>query len=220
MQTDSPHRQIMSDKGNEYLTNGHTLTIETPVKLTDEAKIKLVSEHLREIMKIMGLDVNKEGLRETPNRVARMYIKEMFKGLNPANKPSVTFYENKHKYNKVLVEKNIAIYSFCEHHFLPVIGKAHVAYIPNGRIIGLSKLNRIVHYCSAKPQSQEGLTEEIAHSLKDVLGTQDVAVLIDAVHHCITERGVRDSNSSTVTSHFGGRFQNEDIKMEFLFAVK
>lgn len=206
--------------------NGLSINEDSPqifpveLKQTDEAKIKLISNHFREIMKIMGLNVNEEGLRETPNRVARMYIKEIFSGLNQVNKPAIPVFENKYKNNKIVIEKNITVYSFCEHHFLPIIGKAHVGYVPNGKIIGLSKLNRIVQHHSKKPQVQERLTDEIAVALKEILKIQDVAVTIEATHLCIAMRGVNDVNSSTVTSHFGGKFQNEDLKSEFLFSTR
>jgi GTP cyclohydrolase I len=190
------------------------------VPVTDEMKIKLIASHFREIMHTLGLDLSDESLRDTPNRVAKMYVKEVFRGLNPANKPSITIFENKYSYNKPVIEKNITLYSYCEHHFVPIIGKAHVAYISNGKIIGLSKLNRIVQYCASKPQVQERLTEEIAAELKKALGTADVAVAIDAAHLCVASRGVRDTNSTTFTSHYSGRFVNEDMKNEFLLSVK
>lgn len=201
--------------------NGHTLKISASgPTMSDQIKIKLVSEHFAEIMKIIGVDMSDEGVRDTPRRVAQMYIKELFAGLNPSGKPSITLFKNKDSYNKLVIEKNITLHSICEHHFLPIVGKAHVAYVSNGNIIGLSKLNRIVQYHARKPQLQERLTEEIANSLKETLKTQDVAVLIDAVHLCVSMRGVNDTNSSTITSYFGGKFQKDDIKTEFLLAVK
>jgi len=190
------------------------------ITLTDDMKIKLIAEHFREIMRIMGLDVNDPGLIGTPGRVAKMYVKEVFSGLNPANKPNITLFENKSKHKKMVIEKNISLYSYCEHHFVPIIGKAHVAYLSNGKLIGLSKLNRIVQFHSRKPQLQERLTEEIAASIKEALHTEDVAVVVDAVHLCIASRGVSDMNSSTFTSHYSGRFLNEDVKTEFLLTIK
>jgi GTP cyclohydrolase I len=208
-------------KQNGHSINGHAPLIPSiEMKITDEMKIKLIGNHFREIMNIIGLDVDDDGLRETPNRVARLYVKEMFSGLNPANKPSFTVFENKYKNNKIVIEKNITLHSFCEHHFLPIIGKAHVAYVPNGKIIGLSKLNRIVQFHSKKPQVQERLTDEIAVALKEALKIQDVAVMIEATHLCVAMRGVNDVNSSTITSHFGGKFQNEDLKAEFLLSIR
>ena len=188
--------------------------------LSDEIKIKRISEHFREIMRIMGLDVEDESIVDTPGRVARMYVKEVFSGLDPANKPSITLFENKSKHNKMVIEKDITVYSYCEHHFVPIIGKAHVAYISNGSLIGLSKLNRIVQYHARRPQLQERLTEEIALFIQEALGIEDVAVLVDAVHLCVASRGVGDVNSSTVTSHYAGKFRNEAIKNEFLLTVK
>jgi GTP cyclohydrolase I len=190
------------------------------VAMPDEEKITLIGGHFREIMKIMGLNVNDPGLVETPGRVARMYINEIFSGLDPSNKPEVTLFEDRSKYNKMVIEKNITLYSYCEHHFVPIIGKAHVAYISNGKLIGLSKLNRIVQYLARRPQLQERLTEEIAMAVKEVLKTEDVAVLIDASHLCVASRGVRDINSSTLTSHYSGKFKNEDVKTEFLLTTR
>jgi len=200
-------------------TNG-VIALCQPKAVSDDEKIKLIGTHFREIMKIMGLDVYDPALADTPGRVARMYVKEIFSGLNPANKPAITLFDNKSKHNKMVIEKNITLYSYCEHHFVPFIGKAHIAYISNGKLIGLSKLNRIVQYYSRKPQIQERLTEEIAVSIQKALQTEDVAVMVDAVHLCVASRGVLDNNSSTVTSHYSGKFRNEDIKSEFLLTIK
>ena len=186
------------------------------IQLDDNVKIRLIEKHFREIMMILGLDINDESLKETPKRVAKMYVKEMFSGLNPANKPSITLCENKFYYKEMLVEKNITVNSSCEHHFVPITGKAHVAYFSKGKVIGLSKINRIVQYCSSKPQVQERLTVEIAQMLKESLGTVDVAVVIDAFHHCVSSRGIRDANSSTITAEYSGRFLNTEIKNDFL----
>lgn len=186
----------------------------------DELKMKQISHHFREIMRIMGLDLNDDSLKGTPDRVAKMYVKELFSGLNPVNKPEITLFENRYQYNEMLVEKNITLYTCCEHHFVPIIGKVHVAYISSGRIIGLSKLNRIVQFHAKRPQVQERLTEEIAAFLKELLGTQDIAVYIDAVHLCVASRGVNDHNSSTVTAHYSGKFKNEEKKKEFLSYIK
>jgi GTP cyclohydrolase I len=194
--------------------------LNTEAQLPDEIKIELISDHFREIMRIMGLDVEDPGIADTPERVARMYVKEVFSGLDPANKPAITLFENRSKTNKMVFEKNITLYSYCEHHFVPIIGKAHVAYISNGKLIGLSKLNRIVQYHANRPQLQERLTEDIASSIQEALGIEDVAVMIDAVHLCVASRGVRDSNSSTITSHYAGKFRNENIKNEFLLTIK
>ena len=161
-------------------------------------------------MDVMGLDITDDSLRGTPNRVAKMYIDEIFSGLNPANKPKVALFDNKYQYNQMLVEKNITFYSNCEHHFVPIIGKAHVAYISSGKVIGLSKLNRIVQYFAKRPQVQERLTNQIAEELKTVLQTEDVAVIIDAKHLCVSSRGIKDETSATVTSYFGGAFNTPE----------
>jgi GTP cyclohydrolase IA len=185
-------------------------------EMDDNIKIMLIEKHFREIMTVLGLDLRDDSLKDTPNRVAKMYVKEIFSGLNPANKPSITLFENQFGYNQMLVEKNISINSHCEHHFVPIIGKAHVAYFSNGKVIGLSKLNRIVQYCSRRPQVQERLTVQIAAMIKEVLDTENVAVLIDAFHHCVSSRGIRDVNSSTITAEYCGKFVNTEIKNEFL----
>ena len=200
----------------------HVMTaIETPMKedaflLSDEEKIEQIEEKFRDIMNIMGLDLTDDSLQGTPHRVAKMYIKEIFSGLNPANKPAVKLFENKYQYKEMLVERNITFYSNCEHHFVPIIGKAHVAYISGGKVIGLSKLNRIVQFFAKRPQVQERLTIQIAEELKRVMETEDVAVLIDAVHLCVSSRGVHDFNSATVTSSYSGAFNNEATRNEFL----
>ena len=184
--------------------------------LDDETKIEIIQKHFAGIMNVLGLDLNDDSLKDTPARVAKMYVKEIFSGLNPANKPQPTLFKNPFKYNQMLVEKNIAVFSNCEHHFVPIVGKAHVAYISNGEVIGLSKLNRIVQYCSQRPQVQERLTVQIANEIKEALGTEDVAVIIDAHHHCVSSRGIRDHNSSTITAEYSGKFLEVDTKNEFL----
>jgi GTP cyclohydrolase I len=196
-------------------------TIETPMRedaflLSDEEKIAQIEDKFRDIMNIMGLDLTDDSLQGTPHRVAKMYIKEIFSGLNPENKPTIKLFENKYQYKEMLVERNITFYSNCEHHFVPIIGKAHVAYISNGKVIGLSKLNRIVQFFAKRPQVQERLTIQIAEELKRVMETEDVAVLIDAVHLCVSSRGVQDFNSATVTSSYSGAFNNEATRNEFL----
>jgi len=185
-------------------------------EIDDELKVELIEKHFTSIMNILGLDLNDGSLKDTPKRVAKMYVKEIFSGLNPANKPDITLFQNQYRYNQMLVEKNIAVFSNCEHHFVPIVGKAHVAYISNGSVIGLSKLNRIVQYCSQRPQVQERLTVQIANEIKEALGTDDVAVIIDAHHHCVSSRGIKDIGSSTVTAEYCGKFLNADVKNEFL----
>ncbi len=187
---------------------------------TDNEKIESISWHFEKIMETLGLDLNDDSLRETPFRVAHMYVKEIFSGLDPAKKPFIALFENKYKYNQMLVEKNITFYSNCEHHFVPMMGKVHVAYISSGKVIGLSKINRIVQYYAKRPQVQERLTIQIANELRSVLNTRDVAVVIDAVHLCVSSRGVQDIQSSTITAQYEGLFKREDIKNEFLSFTK
>lgn len=199
--------------------------INTPLRLdafelTDEEKIDRITARFRDILTILGLDLNDESLKGTPRRVAKMYVQEIFSGLNPANKPQPTLFENNYRYNQMLVERNITVQSTCEHHFVPILGRAHVAYIANGKVIGLSKLNRIVNYYARRPQVQERLTIQIAEELKRVLGTDDVAVLIDAEHLCVQARGIRDAHSSTVTSSYHGKFLSESTRMEFIKYVE
>ncbi|MEN3322398.1 GTP cyclohydrolase I FolE [Mariniflexile soesokkakense] len=199
------------DIGDDHLYTG----LETPIKkdafkLSDSEKKHRIALLFEEIMKVMGLDLTDDSLKGTPQRVARMYIDEIFSGLNPVNKPKIALFDNKYQYNQMLVEKNISFYSNCEHHFVPIIGKAHVAYISSGKVIGLSKLNRIVQYYAKRPQVQERLTNQIAEDLKHILGTTDVAVIIDAKHLCVSSRGIKDESSATVTSYYGGKFNTPE----------
>ena len=206
--------------GDEHVGTSY----DTPMKadafdMDDNLKMDLIEDKFKEIMEIMGLDLKDDSLSGTPRRVAKMYIKEIFSGLNPANKPKIALFDNKYKYEEMLVEKDITFYSNCEHHFVPIIGKAHVAYISNGQVIGLSKINRIVEYFAKRPQVQERLTVQIANELKEVLGTEDVAVIIDAEHLCVSSRGVRDVNSSTLTAQFHGKFKVDATRKEFLIYI-
>ncbi len=182
----------------------------------DELKIKKISAHFREIMLLLGLDLEDDSLQGTPDRVAKMYVKEMFQGLDPKKEPKITLFENTFQYNEMLVEKNIRLNSCCEHHFVPIVGKVHVGYFSSGKLIGLSKINRIVSYYSKRPQLQERLTEQIADALKNALSTNDVAVVINAAHMCLTTRGITDSDCKTLTSHYSGKFKNEEVKKEFI----
>ena len=196
-------------------------TVNSPVRLDtrtpdDKTKIELIEKHFAEIMNILGLDLSDESLKGTPHRVARMFVKEVFSGLNPYNKPKIKLFENSFNYNQMLVEKNVIVNSYCEHHFLPFTGKAHIGYISNGSVIGLSKINRIVQYYARRPQLQERLTQQIANELKTTLNTEDVAVIIEATHMCVTMRGVKDENSNTITASFNGKFLDKDTKDEFL----
>lgn len=188
--------------------------------MNDEEKIEVIENHFRGIMKALGLDLNDDSLKGTPKRVAKMFVEEVFSGLNEKNKPEITLFENKYQYNKMLVERGITLFSYCEHHFVPIIGKAHVAYISKGKVIGLSKINRLVQYYAKRPQVQERLTVQIAEGLKKAIGTEDVAVLIDAVHLCVASRGIKDTNSSTITANYSGKFINEETKNEFLNLIR
>jgi len=197
--------------GDDHLYTG----LETPMrsdafKISDNEKKEKIAILFEEIMNVMGLDLTDDSLKGTPKRVAKMYIEEIFSGLNPENKPKVALFDNKYQYNQMLVEKNITFYSNCEHHFVPIIGKAHVAYISSGKVIGLSKLNRIVQYYAKRPQVQERLTNQIANELKDILETDDIAVIIDAKHLCVSSRGIKDDTSATVTSYYGGVFNTSE----------
>jgi GTP cyclohydrolase IA len=213
---------ISFEEDSDLLGEQHIGTsFDTPIRkdafeINDETKIKMITHHFREIMNTLGLDLSDDSLRSTPERVAKMYVKEIFSGLDPQNYPDIKLFENKYRYNQMLVEKNITLFSNCEHHFVPIIGKAHVAYISSGKVIGLSKLNRIVQYYSKRPQVQERLTIQIANELRSVLETDDVAVVIDAVHLCVSSRGINDTNSSTVTADYSGKFLEEGVKAEFL----
>jgi GTP cyclohydrolase IA len=184
--------------------------------LDNDLKKELIEEHFRSIMTILGLDMEDDSLKGTPRRVARMYVDEIFSGLDPRNKPKISLFENKYNYNHMLIEKDISFHSFCEHHFVPIMGKAHIAYFSSGKVIGLSKLNRIVQYFAKRPQVQERMTVQIANELKESLQTNDVAVLIDAAHLCVQCRGVQDINSTTITSDYSGRFLDENIRKEFI----
>ena len=198
---------------------------ETPIrpdafKLSTDEKIDIIKDDVQHIMETLGLDLNDDSLKGTPNRVAKMFVNEIFGGIDPTKKPKASTFNNKYKYGEMLVEKNITLYSTCEHHFLPIVGKAHVAYISNGAVVGLSKMNRIVDYFAKRPQVQERLTMQIVEELQKVLNTKDVACVIDAKHLCVNSRGIRDIESSTVTSEFGGKFKEKDTKREFLDYIK
>jgi len=198
---------------------------ETPMrtdafKLRSDEKIDIIKDDVQHIMETLGLDLSDDSLKGTPNRVAKMFVNEIFGGLDPTKKPKASTFENKYKYGEMLVEKNITLYSTCEHHFLPIVGRAHVAYISNGTVVGLSKMNRIVDYFAKRPQVQERLTIQIVEELQNILNTKDVACVIDAKHLCVNSRGIKDIESSTVTSEFGGKFKEKDTKREFLDYIK
>jgi GTP cyclohydrolase I len=194
---------------------------ETPLradafKLLPNEKKDIIESHFHKIMETLGLDMTDDSLKGTPHRVSKMFVNEIFNGLDPANKPKLSTFNNKYDYNKMLVEKHISVNSTCEHHFLPIVGKAHVAYISSGKVIGLSKINRIVDYYSRRPQVQERLTIQIMDELKKALNTDSVAVIIEAQHLCVTSRGITDRSSTTVTVEYSGEFCNESTKSEFL----
>ncbi len=215
-------QQAFIDAETEELGNEHISTnLETPLRddafaIDDDLKMELIAKHFEDIMNIMGLDLTDDSLKGTPKRVAKMYIKEIFSGLNPQNKPKIALFDNSYQYNEMLVEKDIIVHSTCEHHFIPILGKAHIGYISNGKVIGLSKINRIVQYYAKRPQVQERLTMQIANDLKETLQTEDVAVVIDAKHLCVSMRGVEDVGSKTVTSAYMGKFKNTQTREEFL----
>lgn len=209
------------DYGHDHISASQ----QTPLRpdafaLSDAEKITAIADNFRQIMHTLGLDMTDDSLKGTPERVAKMYVQEVFQGLNPQNRPFARLFENKYAYEQMLVERNITLFSYCEHHFVPIIGKAHVAYIPNKHVVGLSKLNRIVQYYATRPQVQERLTIQIAHELKNVLNTDDVAVLIEADHLCVMSRGVNDVSSSTITSEYTGRFKEASFRNEFLQHIR
>lgn len=210
------------EKHFEELGDDHVSAAEdTPLRkdafvLSDEEKIARIRGSVNEIMLTLGLDLDDDSLKGTPNRVAKMFVNEIFGGLNPKRRPKSSTFDNKYKYGEMLVEKNITLYSTCEHHLLPIVGKAHVAYISKGTVVGLSKMNRIVDYYAKRPQVQERLNIQIVRELQQVLGTQDVACVIDAKHLCVNSRGIRDIESSTVTAEYGGKFKEEAVRREFL----
>lgn len=215
------NEDFIDEIGNNHIASGE----QTPLRKdafdkTDEEKIELIKKDVENILTTLGMDLTDDSLKGTPNRVAKMFVKEIFGGLNPNKKPSSSTFDNKYKYNEMLVEKNITVYSTCEHHLLPIVGRAHVAYISNGTVVGLSKMNRIVDYYAKRPQVQERLTIQIVKELQKVLNTEDVACIIDAKHLCVNSRGIRDIESSTVTAEFGGKFKNEITRKEFLEYIK
>ena len=204
----------------------HIMTsIDTPMRedafdKSDNEKIEIIAEHFEKIMETIGLDLTDDSLAGTPRRIGKMYIKEIFKGLNKMNKPSISLFDNKYQYGKMLIEKNIRVESTCEHHFLPITGTANVAYISSGKVIGLSKINRIVDYYARRPQVQERLTRQIVEELKDILDTEDIIVSIDAKHHCVSSRGIEDPFSSTVTLEYSGKFEEQGLRNEFMEYIR
>ena len=211
---------------DQELGDDHIMTnISTPLRedafvMSDEQKMEIIADHFKEIMHTLGLDLNDDSLKGTPKRVAKMYVKELFSGLNPENMPSITLFDNNYKYDEILVERDISFYSNCEHHFVPIVGKVHIGYISSGNVIGLSKLHRLVNHYARRPQVQERMTIQIGNALKEALKTDDIAVVVDADHFCVSSRGIADQSSSTVTSFFEGAFNNALKREEFLSLIK
>ncbi|MGV0829050.1 GTP cyclohydrolase I FolE [Empedobacter brevis] len=211
-------KHLHDEIGDDHMS----ANLETPLRgdafeLSAEEKVEKIEADFRSIMETLGLDLTDDSLKGTPKRVAKMFVKEIFGGLLPERKPGMSTFDNKYNYNQMLVEKDIVVYSTCEHHFLPIVGRAHVGYISKGRVIGLSKMNRIVEYYAKRPQVQERLTMQIVKAMQEALGTDDVACIIDAKHLCVNSRGIKDIESSTVTAEFGGAFkENEQLRKEFI----
>ncbi|HAD80559.1 GTP cyclohydrolase I FolE [Empedobacter falsenii] len=211
-------KHLHDEMGDDHIS----ANLETPLRadafeLSAEEKVEKIEADFRNIMETLGLDLTDDSLKGTPKRVAKMFVKEIFGGLLPERKPGMSTFENKYNYNQMLVEKDIVVYSTCEHHFLPIVGRAHVGYISKGKVIGLSKMNRIVEYYAKRPQVQERLTMQIVKAMQEALGTDDVACIIDAKHLCVNSRGIKDIESSTVTAEYGGAFKdNEQLRKEFI----
>lgn len=215
------NEEFLDEIGDNHIaTNAQNPVRSDAFEISDEQKIESIKKDVESILLTLGMDLTDDSMKGTPNRVAKMFVKELFGGLNPEKKPKASTFENNYKYGEMLVEKNITLYSTCEHHLLPIIGRAHVAYISNGTVVGLSKMNRIVEYFAKRPQVQERLTMQIVQELQQVLNTQDVACVIDAKHLCVNSRGIKDIESSTVTSEFGGKFKEEATRREFLDYIK
>nr|BFF35193.1 GTP cyclohydrolase I FolE [Tenacibaculum mesophilum] len=219
------NNKMNDDRIDEIGENHIATSAKTPLRadafdISDDEKIERIQESVKEILETLGMDLTDDSMQGTPKRVAKAFVNELFMGLNPKNKPKASTFDNTYKYGEMLVEKNIIVYSTCEHHLLPIIGRAHVAYISNGKVIGLSKMNRIVEYYAKRPQVQERLTMQVVQAMQEALGTQDVACVIDAKHLCVNSRGIKDIESSTVTAEFGGVFKNKETKREFLDYIK
>ncbi|PQB07114.1 GTP cyclohydrolase I FolE [Polaribacter filamentus] len=217
--------KMNDERINEIGENHVGTSAQNPIRpdafdISDEEKIKKIEESVKDILNTLGMDLTDDSLQGTPKRVAKAFVNELFMGLNPKNMPKPSTFENNYSYGEMLVEKNIVVYSTCEHHLLPIIGRAHVAYISDGKVIGLSKMNRIVEYFSKRPQVQERLTMQVVQAMQEALGTQDVACVIDAKHLCVNSRGIKDIESSTITAEFGGKFKEKDTKREFLDYLK
>ncbi len=216
----------MNNNQIELIGDNHISTnTKTPIRTdafdrTDAEKIENIQKYFGLIMEELGLDLTDDSLSGTPYRVAKMYVKELFYGLDPKNRPKLSTFENKYGYGKMLVEQNITIDSACEHHFLPITGHAHVGYIPNGKVVGLSKINRLVDYYAHRPQVQERLCLQILEDLQQALDTKDVIVMINAKHLCVSSRGIKDKESFTTTMEFGGAFNDQKVREEFFSCLK
>ncbi len=219
--TTNNNEDLINELGENHIgTSAKTPLRDDAFELSNEEKIARIEESVKDILETLGMDLTDDSLKGTPKRVAKAYVNEIFMGLHPDNKPSASTFDNNYNYGEMLVEKNIVVYSTCEHHLLPIVGRAHVAYISNGKVIGLSKMNRIVEYFAKRPQVQERLTMQVVQSMQEALGTQDVACVIDAKHLCVNSRGVKDIESSTITAEFGGKFKQKETKQEFLDYLK
>ena len=217
MKVNNSLEETVDAYGDDHLGSSATTPLRADAfELSNPKKVELIQEKVAEILEILGMDLTDDSIKGTPNRVAKMYVKEVFSGLNPSSKPTSKLFDNKYNYDQMLVEKDITFYSHCEHHFVPIYGKAHVAYFSSGKVIGLSKINRIVQCFSKRPQVQERLTVQIAEELKKLLNTEDIAVVMDAKHMCVSSRGVGDTNSQTGTAHFSGKFNDQAVRSEFL----
>ncbi|WP_299317217.1 GTP cyclohydrolase I FolE [uncultured Maribacter sp.] len=215
---DKEHIEIVGD--NHISSNVETPLREDAFLKSDDAKIESIQHYFSKIMEELGLDLTDDSLSGTPYRFAKMYVKELFYGLNPKNKPKLSVFENKYEYKKMLIEQNITIDSSCEHHFLPITGHAHIAYMPKDKVIGLSKINRLVDYYSHRPQVQERLSLQILKDLQGILNTKDVIVMITAKHLCVSSRGIKDKDSFTTTIEYDGEFNKPEIKSEFFNALQ
>ncbi len=210
----------------EIIGDDHQMTsIETPLRpdafeKSDEEKMIVIEQHFKAIMEALGLDLTDDSLMGTPHRVAKMYVQEIFSGLHPDNRPKISVFDNSYNYDKMLVEANIHFNSTCEHHFLPIVGKAHIGYVSGGKVIGLSKLNRIVDYFARRPQVQERMTVQIYNELCDVLNTKDVIVVVEATHLCVSSRGIKDTSSYTTTLQYGGVFEEKALRNDFFSLLK
>ena len=217
-------KENFEERINSIGDNHVSTSVDTPLRPdafehSDDQKVENIEGYFRAIMEELGLDLTDDSLAGTPHRVAKMFVKELFYGLNPANKPKLSVFDNKFGYGKMLIEQNITINSSCEHHFLPITGHAHVAYIPEGKVIGLSKINRLVNYYAHRPQVQERLCLQIMKDLQEVLNTESVIVMITAKHLCVSSRGIKDDSSFTTTLEYGGAFNNLEVRNEFFDCI-